>query len=274
MLDLGFEPAIRALARGIRSDRQTLMFSATWPETIRSLAQARCDLKSSSSSVYAVVAAAAVPSSPKIFPALPAPLTPPSLLPASSQEFMASPARVTVGSADLAANHAVTQASPFPFPGGGVGGVISQGPSCGSTASKIIRGADDRNETLLSLSQLVEVLDPAARDARLLEIMAKCCAKGTKPRIVSPRPPGGPREIDWVLGVDGVTHLTRPPPARPRPHRQIVFVLYKAEAPRVETLLQRKGYGVIGIHGDKARVPRSVTRANSVGFGPCNFRRG
>lgn len=38
MLDLGFEPAIRALAGAVRADRQTLMFSATWPMSIRSLA--------------------------------------------------------------------------------------------------------------------------------------------------------------------------------------------------------------------------------------------
>lgn len=35
MLDLGFEPAIRAIAGAVRSDRQTVMFSATWPESIQ-----------------------------------------------------------------------------------------------------------------------------------------------------------------------------------------------------------------------------------------------
>lgn len=38
MLDLGFEPAIRKIAGATRADRQTLMFSATWPPAIRSLA--------------------------------------------------------------------------------------------------------------------------------------------------------------------------------------------------------------------------------------------
>ena len=38
MLDLGFEPAIRALAGAVRADRQTLMFSATWPTSIQGLA--------------------------------------------------------------------------------------------------------------------------------------------------------------------------------------------------------------------------------------------
>jgi ATP-dependent RNA helicase DBP3 len=38
MLDLGFEPAIRSLAGAVRADRQTLMFSATWPISIQGLA--------------------------------------------------------------------------------------------------------------------------------------------------------------------------------------------------------------------------------------------
>lgn len=39
MLDLGFEPDIRALAGAIRADRQTIMFSATWPNAIQALAR-------------------------------------------------------------------------------------------------------------------------------------------------------------------------------------------------------------------------------------------
>lgn len=38
MLDMGFEPQIRQVCGQIRPDRQTLMFSATWPQEIRSLA--------------------------------------------------------------------------------------------------------------------------------------------------------------------------------------------------------------------------------------------
>lgn len=37
MLDLGFEPHIRAIAQQTRADRQTLMFSATWPSAIQKL---------------------------------------------------------------------------------------------------------------------------------------------------------------------------------------------------------------------------------------------
>lgn len=38
MLDLGFEPHIRTICSHIRSDRQTLMFSATWPQAVQKLA--------------------------------------------------------------------------------------------------------------------------------------------------------------------------------------------------------------------------------------------
>jgi len=68
MLDLGFEPHIRAIAAATRADRQTLMFSATWPAAIQKLAA----------------------------------------------EFMARPARVTIGSQDLSASHSVTQARAAP----------------------------------------------------------------------------------------------------------------------------------------------------------------
>jgi ATP-dependent RNA helicase DDX5/DBP2 len=38
MLDMGFEPQIRAVSEQIRPDRQVLMWSATWPKKIQSLA--------------------------------------------------------------------------------------------------------------------------------------------------------------------------------------------------------------------------------------------
>ena len=38
MLDLGFEPHIRAISSVVRADRQTLMFSATWPTAVQQLA--------------------------------------------------------------------------------------------------------------------------------------------------------------------------------------------------------------------------------------------
>mmetsp|Transcript_27938 Transcript_27938/g.57965 ORF Transcript_27938/g.57965 Transcript_27938/m.57965 type:complete len:233 (-) Transcript_27938:74-772(-) len=42
MLDMGFEPQIRKVTSQIRPDRQTLMFSATWPKEIQRLARDFC----------------------------------------------------------------------------------------------------------------------------------------------------------------------------------------------------------------------------------------
>ncbi|KAK7913558.1 hypothetical protein WMY93_013769 [Mugilogobius chulae] len=39
MLDMGFEPQIRKVVEQIRPDRQTLMWSATWPKEVRQLAE-------------------------------------------------------------------------------------------------------------------------------------------------------------------------------------------------------------------------------------------
>lgn len=41
MLDMGFEPQIRKIISQIRPDRQTLMFSATWPKDVQKLANVR-----------------------------------------------------------------------------------------------------------------------------------------------------------------------------------------------------------------------------------------
>ena len=38
MLDMGFEPQIRKIVSQIRPDRQTLLFSATWPKEVQRLA--------------------------------------------------------------------------------------------------------------------------------------------------------------------------------------------------------------------------------------------
>merc|ERR1719161_936882 len=42
MLDMGFEPQIRRIVSQIRPDRQTLMWSATWPREIQRLAGDFC----------------------------------------------------------------------------------------------------------------------------------------------------------------------------------------------------------------------------------------
>jgi len=39
MLDMGFEPQIRSIVSQIRPDRQTLLWSATWPKEIQNLAR-------------------------------------------------------------------------------------------------------------------------------------------------------------------------------------------------------------------------------------------
>ena len=39
MLDMGFEPQIRKILSQIRPDRQTLLWSATWPREIQALAR-------------------------------------------------------------------------------------------------------------------------------------------------------------------------------------------------------------------------------------------
>merc|ERR1712232_89486 len=42
MLDMGFEPQVRKVASQARPDRQTLMWSATWPDSIQKLANDLC----------------------------------------------------------------------------------------------------------------------------------------------------------------------------------------------------------------------------------------
>ena len=39
MLDMGFEPQIRKIVGQIRPDRQTLLWSATWPKEVQGLAR-------------------------------------------------------------------------------------------------------------------------------------------------------------------------------------------------------------------------------------------
>jgi len=132
MLDLGFEPHIRAICSVVRADRQTLMFSATWPTAVQQLAA----------------------------------------------NYLSNPVKVTIGSQDLAASHSVTQQ--------------------------------------------VEVVEGNARDDRLLALLQQHHgAKGRKNRI-------------------------------------IIFVLYKKEAPRVESLLKRKGWNAAAIHGDISQVQRTA----------------
>jgi ATP-dependent RNA helicase DBP3 len=130
MLDLGFEPHIRAISSTVRADRQTLMFSATWPTAVQQLAA----------------------------------------------NYQSHPVKVNIGSQDLAASHSVTQQ--------------------------------------------VEVVEPNARDERLLSLLQQ-------------------------------HHKSRK-------NRIIIFVLYKKEAPRVEALLKRRGWTAAAIHGDISQAQRTA----------------
>ena len=53
MLDMGFEPQIRKIVSQIRPDRQTLMFSATWPKDVQKLANVRAALTVWTAGTYA-----------------------------------------------------------------------------------------------------------------------------------------------------------------------------------------------------------------------------
>ncbi|CAD6220256.1 unnamed protein product [Miscanthus lutarioriparius] len=130
MLDMGFEPEVRAILSQTSSVRQMVMFSATWPLAVHKLAQ----------------------------------------------EFMdPNPIKVVIGSEDLAANHDVMQ--------------------------------------------IIEVLDDRTRDSRLLALLDKY--------------------------------------HQAQSNRVLVFVLYKKEAARVETMLQRRGWKAVSVHGDKAQHDRT-----------------
>jgi ATP-dependent RNA helicase DDX5/DBP2 len=39
---MGFEPQVRSILERVRPDRQTALFSATWPKEVQVLAQAFC----------------------------------------------------------------------------------------------------------------------------------------------------------------------------------------------------------------------------------------
>ena len=133
MLDKGFEDDIKQILSACprKEDRQTLMYTATWPQSVQALAST----------------------------------------------FMISPVKIQIGgnpSGDLQAN--------------------------------------------TRIEQRVEVVDPRAKEARLLQLLK----------------------------------------AQPRNERVLVFCLYKKEATRVETFLrQRGGLRVAGIHGDLKQEQRT-----------------
>jgi len=128
MLDLGFEKDIRSIIGMIPKSRQTLMFSATWPQEIQKLAA----------------------------------------------QFLANPLKITIGSDELTANK--------------------------------------------NVHQIVEVIEPNARDERLIQLLNSY--------------------------------------HKSRRNKVLVFVLYKKEATRVENFLRRRGWANSSIHGDKNQSQR------------------
>lgn len=138
MLDKGFEEAIRQIISQTPKKRQTLMFTATWPPSVRDLANT----------------------------------------------FMSSPVRITIGdnqSGELRAN--------------------------------------------VRIKQVVEVLDPRAKEQRLLQLLKQYQS--------------GKNKDDRIL----------------------VFCLYKKEAVRIENFIRMKGFRVGGIHGDLSQEKRSASLA-------------
>jgi ATP-dependent RNA helicase DBP3 len=138
MLDKGFEEPIRQIISQTPKKRQTLMFTATWPPSVRDLAST----------------------------------------------FMNSPVRITIGdnvSGELRAN--------------------------------------------VRIKQLVEVVDPRAKEQRLLQLLKQYQS--------------GKNKDDRIL----------------------VFCLYKKEAMRIENFIRMKGFRVGGIHGDLSQEKRSASLA-------------
>lgn len=138
MLDKGFEEPIRQIITQTPKKRQTLMFTATWPPSVRELAST----------------------------------------------FMQSPVRITIGdnvSGELRAN--------------------------------------------VRIKQLVEVVDPRAKEQRLLQLLKQYQS--------------GKNKDDRIL----------------------VFCLYKKEAMRIENFIRMKGFRVGGIHGDLSQDKRSASLA-------------
>lgn len=83
---------------------------------------------------------------------------------------------------------------------------------------KVVVGSQDLAANH-DVMQIVEVLDDRVRDARLVALLEKY--------------------------------------HKSRRNRVLVFVLYKKEATRVESMLQRRGWNVVAVHGDKSQHDRT-----------------
>ena len=130
MLDLGFEKDIKRIINMTKKGHQTLMYSATWPVSIKQIAA----------------------------------------------EYLSAPVKVTIGSSELSASD--------------------------------------------TIKQVVEVIEPMARDRRLCDLLQKY-NPGSKDRA-------------------------------------IVFVLYKKEAVRVSRFMTQRGWDNGAIHGDRSQHEREA----------------
>ena len=82
MLDMGFEPQIRKIVDLIRPDRQTLMWSATWPKEVKGDCSMNVGCKMTEDCLICLGLA---------------------------EDFLMDYIQVNIGSLDLCANHNITQ---------------------------------------------------------------------------------------------------------------------------------------------------------------------
>jgi ATP-dependent RNA helicase DBP3 len=97
--------------------------------------------------------------------------------------------------------------------------------------------SDEPNSELRAnprIKQLVEVLDPLSKQARLLQLLKQHTS--------------GPKKNDRIL----------------------IFCLYKKEASRVESMLASRGFSVAGIHGDLSQSAR-IAALNGFKSGKCSL---
>ena len=149
MLDMGFEPQIRKIVGQIRPDRQTLLWSATWPKEIQvgaggratgwgQVSSGRCGRALSRGPLGWLAWLAGCPAPSLLtqdpvflniwlnactrgyqYPCFPHHPHPPSLphcppVQTLAREFLHNPYQVIIGSADLKANHRISQVFEFP----------------------------------------------------------------------------------------------------------------------------------------------------------------
>jgi len=150
MLDRGFAIAVKDILGRCCSKRQTIMFSATWPDDVRKL----------------------------------------------SEEFLNKPKHIFVG---------------------------FEGASIDDDGDVVVKGERAVNQRI---NQKIEVIGEFKRLDRLKELVT---------------------ELQHHVSED---------------NRMLIFVLYKKEAPRVEHILQSKGFSCASIHGDKPQHEREKVLAD------------